>query len=207
MGFMIKVIKAISVTIFIAQGLISCKPKIDGQEHFRALEEVEGLRKTVTAGGIIYTFQFGTAEAIAWKEIYDPETRKVYKVQYKKRLEELKGFIYVFIYQKVADRNISVLKFNAASNAEYEGRVKYYEFNAGSDMRMLCNGMEYPPSSYQYENRMDLSPANTLIAAFPACDQSKEWQIVFNDRIMNNLLLKANFNKQDIEALPPLEIN
>lgn len=204
---MIKAIKVIAVTIFIAQGLISCKQKIDGEEHFQALEEAEGLHKTVSAGGINYTFQFCTAEAMAWKDSYDPEIKKVDKVQYQKRLEELKGFVYFFIYQKVADRNISVLKFNAVSNAEYEERVKYYEFHAGSDIRMVCNGMEYPPSSYQYENRMDLSPVNTLIAAFPACDKSKEWQIVFNDRIMNNLLLKANFNKQDIEALPPLEIN
>jgi hypothetical protein len=188
-------------------GLVSCKGKIDGQEHFQALEEREGLRKTVTAGGITYTFQISTAEAMAWKDSYDPETQKVDKAQYQKRLDELKGFIYVFIYQKVTDRNISVLKYNAASNAEYEERVKYYEFRAGSDIRMVCNGMEYPPSSYLYENRMDLSPINTIIAAFPICNQSKEWQVIFNDRIMSNLLLKANFNQQDIEALPPLEIN
>jgi hypothetical protein len=186
--------------------MISCKEKIDGQEHLQALEETEGLHKTVGAGGINYTFRINTAEAMAWKYSYNPETKKVDKAQYSKRLEELKGFVFVFIDQKVGDRNISVLKYNAASNAEYEERVKYYEFRAGSDIHMVCNGMEYPPSSYQYENHLDLSPVNTIVAAFPVCNNGKDWQIVFNDRIMNNLLLKANFNKQDIEALPPLEI-
>jgi hypothetical protein len=204
---MIKAIKVIALAVFIVQGLVSCKGKINGQEHFQALEKAEGLHKTVNAGGITYTFQISTAEAMAWKDSYDPETKKVDKAGYKKRLEELKGFVYVFIDQKVAGRNISVLKYNSASNVEYEERVKYYEFHAGSDIRMVCNGMEYPPSSYLYENRMDMSPVNTIITAFPVCDQSKEWQIVFNDRIMSNLLLKANFNQQDIEALPPLEIN
>jgi hypothetical protein len=204
---MIKAIKAISLVVLMMHGLVSCKGKIDGQQYIQALAETEGLHKTVNAGGISYTFRISTAEAMAWKDSYDPETQKVDKSQYSKRLGELKGFVFVFIDQKVTDRNISVLKYNATSNAEYEERVKYYEFRAGSDIRMLCNDMEYPPSSYQYENHMDLSPVNIIVAAFPVCDQSKEWQIVFNDRIMNNLLLKANFNKQDIEALPPLEIN
>lgn len=203
---MTKAIRIMFLVVFIAQGIVSCKGKIDGEEHLRALEEAGGLHKTVNAGGINYTFRFCTAEAMAWKDSYDPETKKVDKAGYGKRLEELKGFIYVFIDQKVADRNISVLKFNSASNAEYEERVKYYEFHAGSDIHMVCNGMEYPPSSYQYENHLDLSPTNTMVAAFPVCDQGGDWQIIFNDRIMNNLLLKANFNKKDIEALPSLEI-
>lgn len=203
---MIKAIKVIGLVVLITHGLVSCKEKTEGQEHLQALESAEGLHRTVSAGGINYTFRISTAEAMAWKDSYDPETKKVDKAQYSKRLEELKGFVFVFIDQKVADRNISVLKYNATSNAEYEERVKYYEFHAGADLRMICKGMEYPPSSYQYENHMDLSPVNTIVAAFPLCEQSTEWQIVFNDRTMNNLLLKANFNKQDIEALPPLEI-
>ena len=204
---MIKAIKVVAVVMLIAQGGISCKEKIEGQEHLQALEEAKGLRKTVTASGISYTFRFSTAEAMAWKDSYDTETKTVNKAQYEKRLEELKGFVYVLIDQKVADRNISVLKYNSASNAEYEERVKYYEFHAGSDIHMICNGMDYPPSSYQYENHLDLSPTNTMVAAFPVCDQEEDLQVIFNDRIMNNLLLKANFNKQDIEALTSLEIN
>lgn len=204
---MIKAIKVTALAVIMTQGLISCKGKIAGQQYLKALEETEGLHKTVNSGGISYTFKVNTAEAMAWKDSYDPETKKVDKAQYEKRLAELKGFVFVLIDQKVTDRNISVLKFNAANNAEYEERVKYYEFRAGSDMRMVCNGMEYPPSSYQYENHLDLSPVNTIAVAFPVCDQGDDWQIVFNDRIMNNLLLKANFNKKDIEALPPLEIN
>lgn len=204
---MIKAIKVIGLVVTMMHGLVSCKGKIEGQQYIQALAETDGLHKSVNAGGISYTFRINTAEAMAWKDSYDPETQKVDKAQYSKRLAELKGFVFVFIDQKVTNRNISVLKYNAASNAEYEARVKYYEFRAGSDIRMLCNGREYPPSSYQYENHMDLSPVNTIVAVFPACDQGNDWQVVFNDRIMSNLLLKANFNKQDIEALPPLEIN
>ncbi len=203
---MIKAIKITALLIVIVSGLASCTGKTNGRDHVKALEEAEALHKTVTAGNISYTFRVNTAEAMAWKDCYDPETKKIDKARYEKRLKELQGFVFVFIDQKVADRNISVLKFNAANNAVYEERVKYYEFRAGADLRMICNGMEYPPSSYQYENHMDLSPVNTIVAVFPVCDSGNDWQVVFNDRIMNNLLLKANFSKHDIEALPPLEI-
>lgn len=195
-----------TLAVFIASRLVACTGKIDGQDHLKALEEQEGLHKTVNAGGISYTFRISTAEAMAWKDVYDPETKKLDKDQYEKRLKELKGFVFVLIDQKVADRSISVLKFNAANNTVYEERVKYYEFQAGADLSMICNGMEYPPSSYQYENHLDLSPVNTIVAAFPVCDQGSDWQVIFNDKIMNNLLLKVNFSQHDIEALPPLEI-
>lgn len=186
--------------------IMSCKQKTP-QTYMSELESNEGLHRVVNAGGITYTFNILPPEAMAYKDSYDPERKVLDRTHYKNRIQELNSFIYVKIDHKVTDRSIAVLKFNSSSNAEYEQRVKYYEFHAAQDIRMICNGKEVAPVSYQYENHHDLSPVNSLMVAFPKCSEGEQWQITFNDRGMNNLFIKAAFLSKDISDLPPMVLN
>ncbi|WP_339423443.1 hypothetical protein [Sphingobacterium sp. MYb388] len=185
----------------------SCKGKQGKIESYvQALEQSEGLQKTVRAGQVVYKFSLQTAESMALRDSYDQDKKYLDDRGYKKRLVELDGYMFIRIDHRVEGKDIPILQYNCNGNKEYEKRLMYYEFSAANDIRLVCNGSEYPPSSYHYENRLGLSAINTIIVAFPKCQNAESWQVTFNDQGLNNLLLKANFYNKDIEELPSLVI-
>lgn len=186
--------------------LTSCKRTLNEQDYVSFLDNKEELRKKVIAGGLEYTFSLYTAEAMALKDTYDPEKGILDREAYQLRLKELQPYVFVRIDERVKDRELPVLKYQSSGNAEYEQRVMYYEFYAGNDVRLVADGKEMVPASYQYENRQGLSPFNSMLMAFPVPQTGEQWTVTFNDRIMNNLLLKASFNRKDFQDLPPVVI-
>lgn len=185
---------------------VSCRRELDEQGYIGFLDRNEALHRKVNAGGLEYTFSLITPEAMALKDTYDAEQKSLDKSGYRARLKELQSYIFVRIDERVPERNIPVLKYKSSGNAEYEQRVMYYEFYAANDIRLVCDGKEIPPASYQYENRQGLSPHNSLLMAFPAPASGEQWMVVFNDRAMNNLFIKASFNRKDFQGLPPVVI-
>lgn len=176
-------------------------------EYVRKLKEKEQLNRTVTVGQVDYVFRIQTPEIIALKAATD-ENQGLNIDKYKQRLAELSGHLYVNIEMQLHDRSGSILKYNLKDRAEYDQRVMYYEFYAKNDLKLICNGAELPVESYQYENHLDLMPFNTMVAVFPLCKSSKgDFQILFNDRALNNLFLKVSFKQEDINSLPTLKLN
>lgn len=181
--------------------------RVGPDEYMNELDKSGSLKKVVTAGAYEYTFRVSTPEAMALKDCYQAESGRLDTAAYGKRKQELQDYVYVCIDQRVKGKEIPVLQYNLSGYSEYEERVKYYEFYAINDVRMLCNGREIKPASCQYENHLGLSPANTLVVVFPRCGESGDWQVCFNDRGLNNLFLKANFSQKDINELPQLVLN
>jgi hypothetical protein len=184
----------------------SCESGLKGGEHLKAVAHNDALSKAVQAGGIEYTFKVLTPESVALKDSYTDRTLD--EQHYRSRLDELKNYLYIHIEQRVADRkvNTSVLKYQVTSLEQYQQRVQYYEFAAQKDIRLLCGDAELVPVAYQYENHLDVSPVNTLVMAFPRCSSNDDWQVVFNDRVMGNYLLKANFRNDVIAQLPAVTL-
>jgi hypothetical protein len=186
---------------------MSCKPAEEQPtayiEHIR---KEPALNKTVVVGEIRYTFHFLTPEAVSLQ--YSLNVDGSFDAQrYKKRFEELKDNIYINIDHRLNNSEEPVLKYQLTGPGQYEQRVMYYEFEAKRDMKAICNGVELNSVNYLYENHLGLSPYNTIMVGFPKCEGSSDLQILFSDRAFNNLFIKVNFNKEDIDQLPRLVLN
>lgn len=206
MNDMNKVTNLLCAFLCFAQ-FLSCKPKekLPG-EYLAYLKEDKKINKTITVGEVEYTFRIQTPELMALKAATDGNNQTDV-IKYKQRLAELEGYLYVNIEMQVRGGTTSILKYNVSDKEAYDQRVMYYEFYAKDDLKLICNGKELPPQSYQYENHLDLMPFNTLVVAFPLCKDSKEFQVNFNDRALNNLFVKVSFNQEDIKSLPQLVLN
>jgi len=181
----------------------NCNPA----EYAEIIEKDESLQQKKTVGPIDYTFKLLTPELLALKSAYDGNHR-IDPVKYKQRLQELKGYLYINIDMQVNQQGqASIMKYKVKTPEEYQQRVMYYEFYAKDDIRLISNGVEIPTVSYHYENHLDLMPYNTLLFAFPMQKDMKSFQVVFNDRALNNLFVKANFNIKDLNSLPNLTLN
>jgi len=180
----------------------NCSPA----EYAAAIEKDGNLRQKKTVGQVDYTFKLLTPELMALKAAYD-NNHRFDAGKYRQRLEELKGYLYVNIDMQVNEGRTSVTKYQVKSAADYQQRVMYYEFYAQHDIRLVSKGVEIPAASYQYENHLDLMPYNTLLLAFPMQGDTEDFQVVFNDRALNNLFVKATFHKKDLNSLPNLTLN
>jgi len=187
--------------------LSSCRwGRVSPGEYMRKIETTEALTRMVVMGQIEYTFRLMTPEAMALKDCYDPKLEHLDRVAYSRRLEELKGFVFFIIEQRIKGSNQSVLRYNISGRPEYEQRVMYYQFYAMNDLALDCDGRIVKPASYNYENKMDVSPMNTAVVAFPDDGSCRELKVTFDDRVMNNRFIKATFKREDINSLPGVSI-
>lgn len=201
-----------AINIFLSIGFItllcvSCKQRtVNPAAYIEQIGKDPALNKTVVIGAIRYTFHFVPPEAISLQ--YSMNENGIVDIQkYNKRFEEVKGNVYVNIEHRLNTSDEPVLRYNLSNPAEYEGRVMYYEFEAKKDLKAICKGTELSSVVYLYENHLGMSPYNTIMAAFSKCEGSEDLQILFSDRAFNNLFIKVNFNKEDINQLPRLVLN
>jgi hypothetical protein len=192
----------VSVFVFHACSNKSLSPEEYGQE----IKNNKNLNKVVSVGDLDYTFRIVPPELLALKSATD-EQKHVDVKKYLARLKELNGYLFVNIEIQLHDGTKSHLKYKLSSRSEYEQRVMYYEFYAKDDVKLHCEGTDIAPKSYQFENHLDLMPYNTLIVAFPECAGEEDIQVVFNDRALNNLFVKANFGRDEINRIPKLNLN
>ncbi len=185
--------------------LTSCG-NLSPEEYLTTIDSSQTLCKVIHAGSVDYTIRVQTPEAIALKGSYNSKTGAIDKAAYLTRLKELQGFIFFTIAQQVPGSSKSVLKYNVSGHAEYEQRLMYYQFYAMNDLTLSSDGKVSKPSSYNYENHMEISPVNTIVVAFSDDGTARDFQLTFDDQIMNNRFLKAQFEREDISELPELSI-
>lgn len=204
MNIMRKAIKIIGVFCLSVTGF-SCRHTYSSpKEYMSYIGSLESLHKKINVGNVDYTFRIVPPEVVALWAAKD-ENGGIDRSKYSARLKELQGNLFVNIDMQLSDGSGPVMKYKLKDNSEYEQRVMYYEFNVKDDIKIRCNGTEMPPSSCQYENHLGLMPKNTIVLAFPDCRQGKDIQIVFNDRALGNLFIKANFNNEDIQNTDQLK--
>lgn len=188
-----------------AQLLSACNSTSDPAKYLKAIQEDKAVNKTVSIGNIEYKFKIVTPQAMALKAA--EQEGHIDKAVYESRLKDLKGNLFLNIDMELTDHSGPVLKYQLKSQGDYEQRVMYYEFYAKDDLKISCDGEPVPIKSYEYENRQGLSPYNTMVLVFPVDKLQDHLQVTFNDRAFNNLFIKADFKKSDINHLPSFTLN
>lgn len=166
-----------------------------------AEQEQNGLRKTITAGPLVYTIQYKPAAYVARMERLD----KAAEAERKKQLEGMAWFNVSF---RVKDYNQSPLRYNIKGMEEYVQRQDYYLNAAPADMYLLYGKDTLYVNSYWFENNQNLAAHETIIVGFklPAGLSSPEQDLRFSfyDRAYKNGIIKTVIKKEDLEDIPQL---
>lgn len=163
--------------------------------------EQNGLRKTITAGPLIYTIQYKPAAYITRMEHLDQAAAG-------ERKKQLEGMAWFNITFRVKDYNQSPLRYNIKGMEEYVQRQDYYLNAAPADMYLLYGKDTLYVNSYWFENNQNLAAHETIIVGFklPGAElqPEKDLRFSFYDRVYKNGILKTVIRKEDLEEIPEL---
>lgn len=176
-------------------------------KYMKAIAANEDLQKTVRIAEMEYRFTVVPPEIMVLNETYDKETSKMDVDAFRERIEELKDFIYVRIRQAVPGNTVSMLKYKCEDMEEYNRRVMYYQYYAKEDLYLYCDGKEQKPLSYVFEDNMDISPYNDMVAVFRRCGNDGDIQIRFDDLAFGNNFIKVFYSKEDLKNISGFKMN
>lgn len=185
--------KGINAGVFLILFFFGCGQHRDDVKY--AEDPENGLKKEVTVGEMVYTFQYKPAGFILAKEHLDSASAS-------ERATQLKGMLWFNISFSVKGFGQSPLRYKISGIDEYTERQSYYLNQAPGDIYLLYGTDSLFVESYWFENNQNLAPFETIIVGFklPARDTipQHDLKISFYDRVFKNGIIKAVIRKEDI---------
>ncbi len=197
--------KVISISLVIMICLCSCSRSLDRQGYVRYVtDEKNGLRKTIAVGEWLYSIQYKPYEYILLLESdADKNSEGVGE-----RKAMLKGTAWFNISLKVAKGTTSPMRYNVASQYEYEQRLNYFLNEAKQQIRLIYGKDTVYPFAYHFENNYNLAPIETMVVGFELpgkIDRPEEdmW-LSYNDQFFKNGIIKAKYTEEVLNSVPTL---
>lgn len=189
--------KGISLMIIAGSLLAACNTNFSNTTEAKKFMEDKdnGLRKEVRVDRIIYNYQYKPTDYIVATEASGSEEPAALE-QRKKDLDQMWWFN---VELSVADFNQSPLRYQLTSLEEYQQRQDYMLNYAPRDFVLIAGADTLHPASYWFENNQNLTPQETVVLAFEKPKQiPEEVQLVFNDQLFRNGMIKATFETKKL---------
>ncbi|MBL7705489.1 MAG: hypothetical protein JNM21_08050 [Taibaiella sp.] len=176
--------------------LFSC----DGVQEFSAAEldayagsEASGWVQRKSYNGINYVIKYRPVSLIALHEEESDSARA-------KRQEALKKMYRFNIDIQVEGSGQSPLRHGISGLEEYNARLDYFLNQASKDIWLIDGNDTLRPAAYWFENNHNLTSHETIVLNFDNTQiKNKEIQLAFNDRLFRNGIIKASFQKNDLD--------
>lgn len=177
--------------------MLSCK---GGVQHFSISEldayagsEKSGWVQQKSYNGINYAVKYRPASLIAVNE-EEPDSVRV------KRQETLNKMYRFNIDILVEGSSQSPLRYGISGLDEYNARLDYFLNQASKDIWLIDGTDTLRPSAYWFENNHNLTSHETIVLNFDNTNiKSEHIQLAFNDRLFRNGIIKASFQKSDLD--------
>lgn len=155
--------------------------------------EESGWVQRKSYNGINYVMKYRPASLIAMNED-EPDSIRT------KRLEVLNNLYRFNIDILVEGSGQSPLRYGISGQEEYNARLDYFLNQAAKDIWLIDGEDTLMPSAYWFENNQNLTSHETIVLNFDKTKiKSKEIQLAFNDRLFRNGIIKASFQKSDLD--------
>jgi len=191
--------KVISLIVCLSLVAACVRPSSDNIIEY-AEKEKNGLRKTADLGLVRYTLQYKPAAYMLKTEGLEPGDHR-----YARRKEQLKGMAWFNLSITIPGFGQSPLRYGVSDLSGYQSRQDYYLNQAPSDAYLLYGSDTLYPTSYWFENGLNLVPHETMVFGFAlpeGQDQAKEeMRFSFHDRIFRNGILKASIDKNSLDRV------
>lgn len=188
--------KGISLVVIAGYLLTACNTNFSNTADAKKFIEDKdnGLRKEIRVDRIVYCYQYKPTDYMMANEAGDEDPAA--QEQRKKDLDQMWWFN---VELSVADFNQSPLRYQLTSMEEYQQRQDYMLNYAPRDFALIADADTLHPASYWFENNQNLTPHETVVLAFEKPKQiPEEVQLVFNDQLFRNGMIKATFETKKL---------
>lgn len=192
-------------TALIVSGLFcfaSCHKRLGSDQYMAYVNDAKnGLVKTVVVGQWEYLVQYRPHDYMVMSE-------QLNIGQINDRLKQLEGTAWFNISFKNTVNNVSSLRADVTSKEMYDERLNYFNNEAVKDISMIYGKDTLYPASYLFENNYNLTPQETMVVGFTLPDKIplQDMQIIYNDKVYKNGIVKAKITKDAIEHTPSLAL-
>jgi hypothetical protein len=189
-------------------GFIWLKParkKLYAEDYKRTIQANEDLKMEKHLGAMHYHCEYIPAEYNAIKYLRpDIETSGL-----RDAVNASLGFLYFKVSVKSTDPENPVMDPTVLDAKEYNGRIQYFNAFAQNNFKVLYGKDTLKCTQYVFENPYNLVTDVRLMLAFriPDPQPARDVQLVYNDELFNNGLVKFYFDRTDILQIPELIIN
>lgn len=167
-------------------------------------ENSQPLMREQVIGDLTYRFTRIPAELLAVREA--GADASVAEMQ--EALSHYSELMYFRLEIIAQNHNGELLKKDLTDPAEYNRRITYSSFEIQKDISMELSGAPLPCAVCQFERSFDVAPLATYLLAFEtdeAAFNNNNVNIVFNDRLFNNGIVRFAWNKGELNAYPSLK--
>lgn len=125
---------------------------------------------------------------------------------YKDALNNASGFVYFKFTLKSTDGNEPILVPSRLNENVYGQRLEYFNTYAQSNFKLITDKDTINCSQYLFENPYNLLTDVNILGAFQIKHplKSQDLQLIYDDQLFNNGLIKFYFSKNDLNELPEL---
>lgn len=177
------------------------------KEYFNwAKTEESGLTQTKGGHGVTFQVQFRPAALMIANEI---KNGAITEAECETRRAELGNLAYFLL--KIESGEQDLLMHNVGDEQEYIKRVNYYSLDFEQDIIAIAGNDTIPCVLYQFENAYGITPYVNISLAFPGefmeANREKDVEILVNDQVFGNGILRFNYSKNTFHDVPELTID
>lgn len=183
----------------------SCFQKaLTPREYFNWAKTSEsGLKQSHAGKGVVFELQFRPKDLMIANEI---KNGVIAESDCARRQSELGNLAYFLL--KIESGEQDLLMHNIADEQEYVRRVNYYSLDFQQDIIAVAGTDTIPCVLYQFENAYGITPYINISLAFPRefmeANRDKDVEIMINDQVFGNGIMKFNYTENAFHDLPEL---
>jgi hypothetical protein len=168
-------------------------------------DDKNGLNIKKGMGNVSFSIQYQPAGYLVANEEKDPHLRTLV---FNKKMEKYIDLEY-YAVRIESKENKDVLTVNLDKQEDYYARENYYSFEFQNDIIMIEGKDTLGCAMFNFIPSYGLSPHIDFVVAFVKSKEEKEKaahdrQLVIDDRIMGDGLLKFEIKKDDINNIPSI---
>lgn len=200
-----RVISAYIFLFFLLTALYSCsKGKLDGDDYANYIENKNNpLNKEKQIGDLSFQLQYCPLEYLLMKEF--KTTHLSHKI-IDQRKKENDSLLYFRLRIKGKDQNGDVINYKISSNEDYYTRLDYLSYGFEENLA-LANGKDTVfPAIFHFERTYGIAPYADFMMAFKTNPvKDKDMDLLIDDNVFGNGLVKFSYSGKDIENIPTLK--
>jgi len=187
--------------------LSSCFQKaLSPREYFNwAKSKESGLQQAHSGNGVNFNLKFQPVDLIIANEIKNEISSEA---DYERRQRELGNLAYFIL--KIESGAQDLLMHNLQDEQEYVRRVNYYSLDFQQNIIAVAGTDTIPCVLYQFENSYGVAPYINISLAFPGqfmeANKDQPVQVLINDQVFGNGILKFDYEQDTFHDLPELTI-
>ncbi len=163
-----------------------------------------GLKLTREMGDFVFSAFYQPISYLALNELKPLDT--LTRTALESKVKEYGDMDYFSFKIQNTKSQGELLKIALRSESDYYARLEYLSFKMQQDFKLINGKDTLNCAMYHFERIYGLAPYATFVLAFPKINPKESLTFCFHDQLFNNGIIQLNFEQQQINNLPSLDI-